>query len=273
MPNSAAPSKRPPSSNNCATCHGTDGKAETCFRAPAPRSPAGPAAQLQRLRAVNRRSMTDMGWSGTKAAYVRPLSRRARADYAHLVRSSLAARCARAGARRDNFVLNWESETLCAAVITRLAGDGRRIPGPHRRSTARRPDPRRQLFSITTAARRAVARRHSGRHRPVLINIETDGATRVEGVTPDPSPLHPLPKRPHRPECPPCPVRQRHRPTRLAHGRSQDRRHSGVALAGESSGRSVKTSPRSLRTRKRVLVKRTPSSERAWRLFFSCHPF
>ena len=59
--------------NNCATCHGTDGKAETCFNA------AGAQIACQglplnfngQLCGEPSQRMTDMGWSGTKAAYVR----------------------------------------------------------------------------------------------------------------------------------------------------------------------------------------------------------
>ena len=106
--------------NNCATCHGVDGTAEACFDA------AGNQIACQGLPlnfngllcGEPSQRMTDMGWNGTKAAYVLTTVAAGRGPIMPTWSEQFGGPL-RQDQVRDvtNFVLNWESETLCAAPV------------------------------------------------------------------------------------------------------------------------------------------------------------
>ena len=176
--------------NNCATCHGTDGKAETCFNA------AGAQIACQGLPlnfngllcGEPSQRMTDMGWSGTKAAYVLTTVAAGRGPIMPTWSEQFGGPL-RQDQVRDvtNFVLNWESETLCAAPVITYDWPETADEFLARADEVQPGDPTRggELFSITygcQACHGSLDGTVAAALGPSLINIETDGATRVEGM-------------------------------------------------------------------------------------------
>mgnify|MGYP000868253688 FL=1 len=178
--------------NNCATCHGTDGTAQNCVDA------AGNQIACQGLPLNYNgllcgdpsQRMTDMGWKGTKAAYILTTVSSGRGPIMPTWSEQFGGPL-RQDQVRDvtNFVLNWESETLCAAPVVTF-------PWPEQAEDflagtdeiqVTEGDPARgqELFSVTygcQACHGTVDGSIAGTIGPSLVNIETDGATRVEGM-------------------------------------------------------------------------------------------
>ncbi len=175
--------------NNCTTCHGTDGTAQNCVDS------TGNQIACQGLPLnynallcgdVSQR-MTDMNWSGTKANYVLTTISAGRGamptwheQFGGPLRPDQVQNVA-------NFVLNWESETLCAAPIVTyewpdqvtdfLSGPDVTSPGDATRGA--------DLYAVTYGCA-ACHGAHDGSTPaaigPSLIDIKTNGATRVDGM-------------------------------------------------------------------------------------------
>jgi len=107
--------------SNCATCHGVNGKAESCVNA------AGEAIGCQGFPLNNNalvcgdksQRMTLLGWEGSKEAFI---ERTVAAGRSGTVMPAWSADFG--GPMRDDqiadvatFVLNWESETLCSEEV------------------------------------------------------------------------------------------------------------------------------------------------------------
>lgn len=175
--------------NNCATCHGTDATAQKCFDS------AGNQIACQGLPLnynallcgdVSQR-MTDMSWTGTKANYILTTISAGRGamptwldQFGGPLRPDQVQNVA-------NFVLNFESETLCAAPVEtytwpELATDflsGPDVTGPG--DPARGKD----LFAVTygcTACHGVPDGSVAAAIGPALDDIETVGATQVPGM-------------------------------------------------------------------------------------------
>ena len=176
--------------NNCATCHGIDGTAQNCVDA------AGNAIGCQGLPLNNNallcgdpsQRLIDMGWKGTKAAYVLTTVSAGRGPIMPTWSEEFGGPLRQDQVRNvTNFVLNWESETLCAApVITFdwpetadefLANTDLVQPGDATRGA--------ELFSVTygcQACHGTLDGSTPAAIGPSLTNIDTEGATRVEGM-------------------------------------------------------------------------------------------
>ncbi len=175
--------------NNCATCHGVDATAQECFDA------VGNQIACQGLPLnyngllcgdVSQR-MVDMGWGGTKANYILTTISAGRGamptwsdHFGGPLRPDQVQNVA-------NFVLNFESETLCAAPVVTyewpefaeefLAGPDVTGPGDAERGG--------ELFAVTygcIACHGALDGSTPATLGPSLADIETTGSTRVEGM-------------------------------------------------------------------------------------------
>jgi hypothetical protein len=120
--------------NNCATCHGIDGRAEQCFDASGNEIGCiGRPLNIVSFSAVINRRVWSL-WTGPAASMTSSKARCGRASlgrYAHLGRAVRRPHAAQRGARRRLFVLNWESETLCGAeegCRAGVAAAGQRSP-------------------------------------------------------------------------------------------------------------------------------------------------
>lgn len=175
--------------NNCATCHGVDATAQECYDAAGNQiACAGlPLNYNALLCGDESQRMTDMNWDGTKANYVLTTISAGRGamptwldHFGGPLRPDQVQNVA-------NFVLNYESEELCAApVITYdwpefvedfLAGPDVTGPGDPARGE--------ELYGVTygcTACHGTPDGSTQALIGPSLENIETDGATRVEGM-------------------------------------------------------------------------------------------
>jgi len=178
--------------NNCATCHGTDGTAQNCVDA------AGNQIACQGLPLNYNgllcgdpsQRMTDMGWKGTKAAYVLTTVSAGHGTIMPTWSEQFGGPL-RQDQVRDvtNFVLNWESETLCAAPVVTFAWPEKAedfLAGTDEiQVTEGDPARGQELFSITygcQACHGTIDGSVPAVLGPSLANIETDGATRVEGM-------------------------------------------------------------------------------------------
>lgn len=175
--------------NNCATCHGVDATAQECYDA------VGNQIACQGLPLnynallcgdVSQR-MVDMNWNGTKANYILTTIAAGRGamptwheQFGGPLRPDQVQNVA-------NFVLNYESEALCAAPVVTyewpelaeefLAGPDVTPPGDPARGE--------ELYNVTygcTACHGTLDGATPAAIGPSLVNIETDGATRVEGM-------------------------------------------------------------------------------------------
>jgi mono/diheme cytochrome c family protein len=174
--------------NNCATCHGVDGTAQECFDA------NGNQIACQGLPLnyngllcgdVSQR-MTDMGWNGSKQNYILTTISAGRGamptwheQFGGPLRPDQVQNVA-------NFVLNFESEELCAAPVVTydwpelaeefLAGPDVTPPGDPARGE--------ELYTVTygcAACHGSLDGATPAAVGPPLADIETTGADRVEG--------------------------------------------------------------------------------------------
>ncbi len=174
--------------NNCTTCHGNDGTAEQCFDATGNQIACqGLPLNYNALLCGDRsQRMVDMDWDGTKANYVLTTIAAGRGamptwheQFGGPLRPDQVQNV-------TNFVLNWESETLCEAPIVTyewpelveefLAGPDVTGPGDAARGA--------ELYDVTYGC--AACHGTSDGSRPAaigpsLVDIDTEGATRVEG--------------------------------------------------------------------------------------------
>ncbi|WP_374688515.1 c-type cytochrome [Promineifilum sp.] len=176
--------------NNCTTCHGIDGTAQECYDSSGNQIACQglPLNYNALLCGDKSQRMTDMGWQGTKRNYVLSVVSVGRG-------AIMPAWAEQFGGplRPDqvenvtNFVLNWESETLCAAPVVTydwpetaeefLARTDEVQPGDATRGA--------ELYSVTygcQACHGSLDGAAPAAIGPSLVNIETDGATRVEGM-------------------------------------------------------------------------------------------
>jgi len=175
--------------NNCATCHGPDATAQNCVDS------NGNSIGCQGLPLNNNallcgdksQRMTDMGWTGTKADYILTTVSAGRGamptwldQFGGPMRPDQVQDVA-------NFVLNFESETLCAApVITYdwpenvtdfLSGPDVTGPG----DPARGQDLYENLYACT-ACHGTIDQSKPALIGPALHDIKDVGATRVDGM-------------------------------------------------------------------------------------------
>lgn len=175
--------------NNCATCHGVDGTAQECFDA------VGNQIACQGLPLnyngllcgdVSQR-MIDMNWNGTKPDYILTTISAGRGvmptwheQFGGPLRNDQVQNAA-------NYVLNFESEELCAAPVVTyewpelaeefLAGPDVTPPGDAARGT--------ELYTVTygcSACHGTLDGATPAAVGPSLVDIETTGASRVEGM-------------------------------------------------------------------------------------------
>lgn len=175
--------------NNCATCHGIDGDAQECY------DTAGNQIACQGLPLnynsllcgdVSQR-MTDMGWDGTKHDFILTTISAGRGDIMPTWLDQFGGPLRPDQVQNvTNYVLNFESEELCAAPVVTyewpelaadfLAGPDITAPGDPARGQ--------ELYTVTygcAACHGSLDGSTPAAIGPSLANIETDGATRVEG--------------------------------------------------------------------------------------------
>jgi mono/diheme cytochrome c family protein len=176
--------------NNCATCHGVDGTAQECYDA------AGNQIACQGLPLnynallcgdVSPR-MEEMGWDGTKHDYVLTVVAAGRGPIMPTWAEQFGGPFRPDQVQNvTNFVLNWESETLCSQPLVTyewpefaeefLAGPDVTPPGDPVRGE--------ELYTVTygcAACHGSLDGATAAAIGPALIDIETEGATRVEGM-------------------------------------------------------------------------------------------
>lgn len=177
--------------NNCATCHGVDATAQECYDA------AGNQIACQGLPLnyngllcgdVSQR-MADMGWSGTKHDYVLTVVAAGRGPIMPTWAEQFGGPLRPDQVQNvTNFVLNYESETLCSQPLVTyewpefaeefLAGPDVTPPGDPARGE--------ELYTVTygcSACHGSLDGATPAAIGPSLANIETDGATRIEGTS------------------------------------------------------------------------------------------
>lgn len=175
--------------NNCATCHGADGTAQECF------DTAGNQIACQGLPLnynsllcgdVSQR-MTDMGWKGTKQDFILTTVSAGRGNIMPTWLDQFGGPLRPDQVQNvTNYVLNFESEELCAAPVVTyewpelaadfLAGPDITAPGDPARGQ--------ELYTVTygcAACHGSLDGSTPAAIGPSLANIDTDGATRVEG--------------------------------------------------------------------------------------------
>lgn len=202
--------------NNCATCHGVDGKAQECFDA------VGNQIACQGLPLnynallcgdVSQR-MTDMGWKGTKHDYILTTVAAGRGPIMPTWAEQFGGPLRPDQVQNvTNFVLNYESEALCSEPVVTyewpefveefLAGPDVTPPGDPARGQ--------ELFTVTygcAACHGSLDGSTPAAIGPSLTNIETDGATRIDGMSAEDYVYHSIlyPSDFIAPECPtgPC---------------------------------------------------------------------
>lgn len=202
--------------NNCATCHGIDGDAQECY------DTAGNQIACQGLPLnynsllcgdVSQR-MTDMGWKGTKQDFILTTVSAGRGNIMPTWLDQFGGPLRPDQVQNvTNYVLNFESEELCAApVVTyewpELAADFLAEP-----DITAPGDPARgqELYTVTygcAACHGSLDGSTPAAIGPSLANIDTDGATRVEGQDAQQYVYHSIlyPSDHIAPECPtgPC---------------------------------------------------------------------
>lgn len=174
--------------NNCATCHGVDATAQECFDA------TGNQIACQGLPLnyngllcgdVSQR-MIDMGWDGTKHDYVLTTVSAGRGAMPTWLDQFGGPLRPDQVQNVTNYVLNFESEALCSQPLVTyewpefaeefLAGPDVTPPGDPARGE--------ELYSVTygcAACHGSLDGSAPAAIGPSLVDIETTGATRVEG--------------------------------------------------------------------------------------------
>lgn len=174
--------------NNCATCHGIEGRAETCFDASSGEQTGCIGRPLNNpdllCGAVSPR-MEALDWSGTKFSLIQGTVAAGRPwagmptwgrDFGGPLRDSEVRDVAL-------FVLNWESEELC--------GDQGEVEGPVwplnvSELPAGDPENGQTLYETTYACQSChgdIEQEDSAQVGPWLGNIDEEGAERIEGYT------------------------------------------------------------------------------------------
>ena len=175
--------------NNCTTCHGVDATAQECFDA------VGNQIACQGLPLnyngllcgdVSQR-MIDMGWDGTKANYILTTIAAGRGamptwheQFGGPLRPDQVQNVA-------NFVLNYESEVLCAAPVVTYEWPEEAQAFLDSEDVTAPGDPARgqELYGVTygcSACHGSLDGVTPAAIGPALVDIETDGNTRVEGM-------------------------------------------------------------------------------------------
>jgi mono/diheme cytochrome c family protein len=175
--------------NNCATCHGVDGTAQECYDSAGNQIACqGLPLNYNALLCGDRsQRVVDMGFSGTKEDYIRsvvavgrgPIMPTWSEEFGGPLRPDQVENV-------SNFVLNWESETLCSAPVVTyewpeaatdfLASADVTPPGDPARGA--------ELYGVTYGCQACHGLPDGSVPAavgPSLENIEVDGATRVEG--------------------------------------------------------------------------------------------
>jgi mono/diheme cytochrome c family protein len=175
--------------NNCVTCHGADATAQECFDAAGNQIAClGLPLNSNRLLCgdVSQR-MVDMNWRGTKQDYILTTVAAGRGamptwheQFGGPLRPDQVQNV-------TNFVLNFESEALCSQPLVTyewpelaeefLASPDVTAPGDPTRGQ--------ELYTTTygcSACHGSLDGATPAAIGPSLVNIETDGATRVEGL-------------------------------------------------------------------------------------------
>jgi mono/diheme cytochrome c family protein len=175
--------------NNCVTCHGVDATAQTCF------DTAGNQIACQGLPLnyngllcgdISQR-MTDMNWRGTKHDYILTTVSAGRGAMPTWLDQFGGPLRPDQVQNVTNFVLNYESEELCAApVVTypwpELAEEFLAQPDITAPGDAANGE---QLYNVTygcSACHGSIDGSTPAAVGPSLVDIETDGDTRVEGM-------------------------------------------------------------------------------------------
>ncbi len=176
--------------NNCATCHGVDATAEECYDAAGNQIACqGLPLNYNALLCGDRsQRMIDMDWDGTKANYVLSVVSAGRGAMPTWLDQFGGPLRPDQVQNVTNFVLNYESETLCEApVVTydwpEFVADF--LAGPDVTNPEGDPERGQELYAVTygcTACHGLPDGSAPATLGPSLENIETDGATRVEGM-------------------------------------------------------------------------------------------
>jgi mono/diheme cytochrome c family protein len=175
--------------SNCVTCHGVDGTAQECFDAEGNQIACQglPLNYNGLLCGDESQRMIEMGWDGTKHDYILTTISAGRnvmptwhEQFGGPLRNDQVENV-------TNFVLNFESEELCAAPVVTydwpelaeefLAGPDVTPPGDPARGE--------ELFNVTygcSACHGTLDGATPAAVGPSLVDIETTGATRVEGM-------------------------------------------------------------------------------------------
>jgi mono/diheme cytochrome c family protein len=176
--------------SNCATCHGVDGTATTCFDA------TGNQIGCQGLPLNNNQllcgdvsaRMEALGWDGTKHDFVLTTVSAGRGPIMPTWLDQFGGPLRPDQVQNvTNFVMNWESEALCAQpvetfpwaeTVEEFLADQAEAEGD--------PANGEQLYTVTygcAACHGNLEDEASALVGPWLGNIETEGATRIDGVT------------------------------------------------------------------------------------------
>lgn len=202
--------------NNCATCHGVDGTAQECYDSGGNQIACqGLPLNYNALQCGEpSQRMIDMGWRGSKHDYILTTVSAGRGNIMPTWSQQFGGPL-----RVDqvenvtNFVLNFESEALCSQPVVTyawpelaeefLASPDVTPPGDPARGE--------ELFTVTygcVACHGGLSGTPPAAVGPSLADIETAGATRVEGMTAEQYVYHSIlyPSDFIAPECPtgPC---------------------------------------------------------------------
>lgn len=174
---------------NCATCHGINGDAQECYDSAGNQIACqGLPLNYNGLLCGDRsQRMEAMGWTGTKEDYILSVIAVGRGaimptwgeQFGGPLRNDQVQDVA-------NFVLNYESETLCAAPLITYEWPGLAADFLASADVTPPGDPARgaELYTITYGCQGchgALDGSVAAAVGPSLTNIEVDGATRVDG--------------------------------------------------------------------------------------------
>ncbi len=176
--------------NNCATCHGVDATAQECYDAQGNQIACQglPLNYNALLCGDVSQRMKDMGWNGTKHDYVLTTVSAGRGPIMPTWADQFGGPLRPDQVQNvTNFVLNYESETLCAAPLVTYEWPDQVtdfLAGPDVTPPA---DPVRgqELFTVTygcVACHGTVDGSQPAAIGPSLVDINTEGATRVDGM-------------------------------------------------------------------------------------------
>ncbi len=173
--------------NNCATCHGIEGRAEECFD-PSSGEPTGciglPLNNAQLVCGTRSARMEQLEWAGTKQDFIQSTIASGRVGTAMPTWGEEFG-----GPLQPNqvldltlFVLNWESEELCAEPTPEPVG----WPATVAELPEGNPDNGQDHYAVTFGCQGChgqVVEEGSNTIGPWLGNIAEEGAERVEGYT------------------------------------------------------------------------------------------